>query len=50
MLRLHGNRELYNRQLYLSPKPGSLEENLEALVELLHQYKMVLEQEIFIGG
>ncbi|MES2646436.1 MAG: hypothetical protein V4717_06140 [Bacteroidota bacterium] len=49
LLQQYGNRELYNRQLHLSPKPGSLEESLEVLIKLLHQYKMVLEQEIFIA-
>jgi hypothetical protein len=48
MLELHGNRLLYNRQLHLSPIPELLEKNIQQLIYLLHQHKMVLEQEIFI--
>ena len=48
MLRIYGNRQLYNRQLSLAPDSALLDENIKALISLLHQHKMVLEQEIFI--
>jgi hypothetical protein len=49
MLQLHGNRELYNRQLHLAPEASLMEdENIRNLIGLLHRHKKVLEQEIFI--
>ncbi len=49
LLHRHGNRELYNRQLSLAPDNDLMEEeNIKSLIKLLHQEKMVLEQEVFI--
>ena len=49
LLRLHGNRELYNRQQSLVPQDDLIEEeNIKELISLLHRHKMLLEQEIFI--
>ncbi|MEO7309908.1 MAG: hypothetical protein ABIX01_05900 [Chitinophagaceae bacterium] len=49
LLHVHGNRELYNRQLSLAPDSILIEEeNVRRLISLLHQHKMVLEQEAFI--
>ncbi len=49
LLHQHGNRELYNRQLSLVPDNILVEdENIAALIGLLHKEKMVLEQEVFI--
>jgi hypothetical protein len=45
----HGNRALYNRQLHLAPKADDFEElEIKDLINLLHQQKSVLEQEVFI--
>jgi len=44
----HGNRNLYNRQ-ELAADPSLLnEKKLIHLMQLIHQYKKGLEQEIFI--
>lgn len=49
LLHLHGNRELYNRQLSLAPDSSLVNEKpIRSLLKLLHQQKKVLEQEIFI--
>ena len=45
----YGNRHLYNRQLSRAPgNSDTSEESIQGLLQLLHQYKKVLEQEIFI--
>ncbi len=50
LLHLHGNRELYNRQLSLAPKNNVIdEEHIKVLINLLYKEKMVLEQEVFIN-
>lgn len=45
----YGNRSLYNKQFNLhKTAPLNLEEPIEILLQLLHRYKKVLEQEIFL--
>jgi len=51
MLKQYGNRELYNRQHANRKLPSQLHEpTIQTLVTMLHQYKKVLEQEVFITG
>ncbi|MCW3089891.1 MAG: hypothetical protein JWP81_960 [Ferruginibacter sp.] len=48
-LQSYGNRGLYNKQLSRAPLAKAvLEKGIERLLTLIHQYKKVLEQEIFI--
>ncbi len=47
----YGNRALYNKQLYRAADISSVpEKGIQLLLELLHQHKKVLEQEIFIDN
>jgi len=49
MLKRYGNRELYNRQHANRTSPPVMQEDaIPGLIALLHKYKKVLEQEIFI--
>ncbi|WP_153797704.1 hypothetical protein [Foetidibacter luteolus] len=50
LLQKHGNRALYNSQLSHAPSQLTMPEKpLAHLVQLLHQHKKVLEQEVFIS-
>jgi hypothetical protein len=49
LLALHGNNALYNQQFtYKLPDSITSEPALNNLIQLFHQYKKVLEQEVFI--
>lgn len=50
MLQLHGNRSLYDTQLFRAPAMQNIKEQpVIELMHLLHKYKKGLEQEVFIG-
>lgn len=49
ILAKYGNRELYNRQFaHIKKLPPNTEAAINSLTQLLHKYKKVLEQEIFV--
>ena len=49
MLKMYGNRELYDRQ-FSRVVLEITDERIQRLVSLMHKYKKCLEQEIFIKG
>ncbi len=49
LIRVNGNRNLYNQQLSTAPKDDEMPEvGLQHLIQLLHTYKKGLEQEVLI--
>lgn len=49
ILAKYGNRDLYDRQLaHIKSLPTNAEASINALTQLFHKYKKVLEQEIFV--